>query len=170
MHRNTRGNGIKFHRDNTKSLLSLNSLPADNIIDNVNKEPGSFSTSFVTGCLHNVHFCFSCDFLDVTQKPRTGMQRSRCRHKHTHICAAQHSGAQDTLEFAQTEAACPWVGHPSAEGGVGLWETGGRRGTKHSDSYGIPWSQRCLPSWSSLRRCHMFFATFVFEFVFVLKS
>lgn len=84
MHCNTRGNGIKFHRGNTKSLLSLDSLSADSIIDNVNKEPGSFSTSFVTGCLHNVHFCFSCDFLDVTQKPRTGMQRSRCRHKHTH--------------------------------------------------------------------------------------
>lgn len=63
---------------------------------------------FVMGCLHNVQFCFSCDFLDVTQKPEIGMQRSASRraHTNTHIYA-QHSTAQDTLEFAQTEAACP---------------------------------------------------------------
>lgn len=61
------------------------------------------------------------------------MQRSASRHTHTHTCAAQ-----DTLEFAQTEAACPRVGRPSAEGGVVVWGTEGRRGTEHSHSFGIP--------------------------------
>ena len=43
----------------------------------------------------------------------------------------------DTLELAQTEAACPWVGRPSIEGGAAIWGTEGRRGTKGGDSVGI---------------------------------
>lgn len=74
------------------SSLIENSLSAENIIDNINKELDRLSRSFVTGCLHNVQFCFSCNFLDVTQKPEIGMQRSASRHTdtNTHTCAAQH--------------------------------------------------------------------------------
>lgn len=60
-------------------------------------------------------------------------------HTHTHS-AAWNSYARDTLEFAQTEAACPRVGCPSTGGRVCGAE--GRPGEKHSDSIGVSRS-RC---------------------------
>lgn len=74
------------------------------------------------------------NFLDLLEKPDTGMQRSTHRRRHTHMC----STAQDTLEFAQTEAVCPRGGRPSIEGGAGLGGTGGRCGTGQRDRTGVP--------------------------------
>ena len=103
--------------------------------------------SFVVGCLDNVHFCFSSDFQGILEKPDKGMQRlthiSTHRHQHTHTRMC--STAQDTLEFAQTEAVCPWVGCSSIEGGAELWETERRCGTEHCDSTGVLWSH-CWPT------------------------
>lgn len=89
------------------------------------------STSFVAGCLDNVQFCFSSDFQAVLQKPDIGMQRStrRSTHRHQHTHTRMCSTAQDTLEFAQTEAVCAWVGCPSV-GRCRAQGTEGRCGTE----------------------------------------
>lgn len=95
---NARSNSKKFHWDNTKSLLSLNRLSTDGKIDNANKELDGFFRSFVTGCLHNVHFFF---FPAISWTLRRSLGQA-CRgrgadthrhkhvHAHTHTCAAQH--------------------------------------------------------------------------------